>query len=249
MDLIYILAFAFFGIAFLYSSVGFGGGSSYLVLLALFFTSIAFIRTTALLCNVIVVSGSVLVFYHRRLLDFKRFLPFILTSVPMAFLGARFRLTERTFFILLGVTLVLASSLLLYQAFKNKANTDSIPYPSIFAWILGAGIGFLAGLVGIGGGIFLAPILLLMKWDKPIKIAALASFFILVNSISGIIGLLSASNFEFILKDSLLLLIAVLVGGQLGIRTSLKWFNAKKIRVVTSILILIVAVRILIEQI
>lgn len=233
----------------MYSSVGFGGGSSYLLLLALFFISIPFIRTTALLCNITVVSGSVIIYYQKGLLDFKKFLPFVLVSIPLAFLGARFKLTERSFFILLGISLILAAILLLWRSLKMFSEFQIKRYPSYTNWLFGGAIGFLAGLVGIGGGIFLAPILNLIRWEKPVKIAALASFFILVNSISGLIGLYTAGNFEFILKDTGLLLVAVFLGGQLGIRSSLKWFDGNKIRIVTAILILIVASRILMDNI
>ncbi|SDB54593.1 hypothetical protein SAMN03097699_2038 [Flavobacteriaceae bacterium MAR_2010_188] len=245
---IYILGIAFFAIAFLYSSVGFGGGSSYLLLLALFFVSVPFIRTTALLCNITVVSGSVLLYYRKGLLDFKKFLPFVLISIPTAFLGARFKLTERTFFIILGISLIAAAVLLLWRSLNANTNHTTKDYPPFTSWLFGGAIGFLAGLVGIGGGIFLAPVLNLMKWEKPIKIAALASFFILVNSISGLVGLYTSDNFEFNLKDSLILILAVFLGGQVGIRTSLKWFDGNKIRIITAILIIVVAVKILIDQ-
>ncbi len=245
---IYILGIAFFAIAFLYSSVGFGGGSSYLLLLALFFVSVPFIRTAALLCNITVVSGSVLIYYKKGLLDFKKYLPFVLISIPLAFLGARFKLTERTFFIILGISLIAAAVLLLWRSLNINTNHTTKNYPYYTSWLFGGAIGFLAGLVGIGGGIFLAPILNLMKWEKPLKIAALASFFILVNSMSGLVGLYSSGNFEFILKDTLILIFAVFLGGQLGIRTSIKWFDGNKIRILTAILIIVVAVKILIDQ-
>ena len=210
-----LLMLGFLVIAMLYSSVGFGGGSSYLALLALVLTSFFAIRSTALICNLVVVSGSTYLYWKNGHLDFKKFLPFILASIPFAFLGARFRLSEQVFFIILGCALIVS------------------------------GIGLLSGLVGIGGGIFLAPILNHMKWDKSIKIAALASFFILVNSISGIGGLLTKGMFELPWIEASGLIVAVFIGGQIGIRLSLSKLTGNGIKVVTAILVLIVGIRVL----
>jgi len=185
-----ILLLGFFSIATLYSSVGFGGGSSYLAILTLFFVSFFTIRSVALLCNLIVVSSSTYHYWKNGHLTIKKFLPFIVTSIPFAFIGARFRLSEQLFFVILSIALIISALALIYQTTKLKKSEEvSVHYPLYLNYVLGAAIGFLSGLVGIGGGIFLAPILHYMKWDKSIKIAALASFFILINSISGIAGL------------------------------------------------------------
>lgn len=241
-----VLFLGFLVIATLYSSVGFGGGSSYLALLALVLTSFFAIRSTALVCNLIVVSGSSYLYFKNGHLDFKKFMPFILTSIPMAFLGARFRLSEEVFFILLGCALIISALALIYQTVRfAKSEEVSARYPSYVTYLLGAGIGLLSGLVGIGGGIFLAPVLNHMKWDRSIKIAALASFFILVNSISGIGGLLTNGAFELPWVEAIGLMIAVAIGGQIGIRLSLSKLTGKGIKIVTAILVLVVGVRVL----
>lgn len=240
-----LLMLIFFGIAVLYSSVGFGGGSSYLAILALFFTSFFVIRSTALLCNLLVVSGSCYLFYKKGHLYFKKFLPFIITSVPLAFIGASFRLKEDIFFSILGVSLIIAAIALIVQTITIKSNYNPKNYSKYVPYILGGLIGLLSGLVGIGGGIFLAPILHQMKWDKPIVIAALASFFILVNSISGISGLVVNSTFKLMWPETIGFLVAVFIGGQVGTRFSLSKLSAKRIRIITAILVLFVGIRVL----
>lgn len=242
----FLLMLGFFVIATLYSSVGFGGGSSYLALLTLVFVSFFVIRSTALICNLVVVTGSCYLYYKKGYLDFKKFLPFVLSSIPMAFIGARFRLSEDIFFVILGFALIISAVALIYQTFSQKKSEEANPnYPPYITYLLGAGIGLLSGLVGIGGGIFLAPILNHLKWDKSIKIAALASFFILVNSISGIGGLLSRGTFELPYVEVIGLIVAVFIGGQIGIRLSLSKLTGNGIKIVTAILVLLVGVRVL----
>jgi len=119
-----LLIGCFLVIATLYSSVGFGGGSSYLALLALVFVSFFAIRSTALICNLVVVSGSSYLYWKKGHLDFKKFLPFIITSIPMAFLGARFRLSENTFFIILGGALIVSALALIYQTTTGKKSQE-----------------------------------------------------------------------------------------------------------------------------
>ncbi len=241
-----LLCIGFFIVATIYSSVGFGGGSSYLAILTLVFTSFFAIRSTALLCNFVVVSGSSYLYFKSGHLDLRKFLPFIISSIPMAFLGASFRLKEYVFFIILGAALIISSLALIYQTFYRKTSNETMrEYPPYMNYLLGGSIGLLSGLVGIGGGIFLAPVLNHMKWDKSIKIAALASFFILVNSVSGIGGLLINGTFEIPFLEASMLIVAVLLGGQLGIRISLSKLTGNGIKLITGILVLIVGMRVL----
>ncbi len=243
-----LLTLAFFVVATLYSAVGFGGGSSYLAILTLVLTSFFAIRTTALLCNLTVVAGSCYLYFRNGHLPLKKFLPFVITSIPMAFLGASFRLKEQVFFILLALALIASAIALIYQTISFNSSFNVKKYPPYMSYVLGAGIGFLSGLVGIGGGIFLAPVLNHMKWDKPIVIASLASFFILVNSVSGIGGLLTSNSFELFWPEILGLLFAVLLGGQLGVRLSIGKLSAKRIRMLTGILVLFVGIRVLLKN-
>lgn len=239
------LCIGFFVIATLYSSVGFGGGSSYLAFLTLFLVSFFTIRSLALVCNLVVVSGSTYLYFKHGHSRFKDFLPFIVTSVPMAFLGATFRLKEEVFFIILGAALIISSIFLIWQTAGIKLTEPTKTYPKYLSYLIGGSIGLLSGLVGIGGGIFLAPVLNHINWDSSVKIAALASFFILVNSISGLSGLILAGTLELPWIETLVLGITVLIGGQLGVRLSLKKFSAKGIKRITAILVFVVGVRVL----
>ncbi|MGX1930251.1 sulfite exporter TauE/SafE family protein [Flagellimonas sp. 2504JD4-2] len=243
-----LLLISFFVVATLYSAVGFGGGSSYLAILALVITSFLTIRSTALLCNLTVVTGSCILFYRSGHLNLKRFLPFVVTSIPLAFLGASFRLEERSFFIILALALIVSAIALIYQTMVLKSSNTIKKYPSYLSYLLGGAIGLLSGLVGIGGGIFLAPVLNHMKWDRPIVIAALASFFILVNSVSGLGGLFWSGSFQIFWPEILGLMFAVLLGGQLGVRISLGKLSAKRIRLLTAALVLFVGIRVLIKN-
>ena len=240
----YWLVPMFFLIATLYSSVGFGGGSSYLALLVLFATDIPLIRTTALLCNLVVVSNNIYWYYRHGQLDLPRFLPLVLISVPTAYAGAWLRVSEQTFYIVLGGALIL-SALLLFRGTSASYQRSPRSYPRWVAWPLGGGIGWLAGLVGIGGGIFLSPLLNHLRWEAPVRIAALASVFILANSAAGLVGLVAADNFQAALLPTLALLGATGLGGQCGIRLSLRKFNALAIRRVTALLVMVVGLRVL----
>jgi uncharacterized membrane protein YfcA len=240
---IIILAISFFLIALIYSSVGFGGGTSYLALLgqSFFFVSQPQIKTTALLCNIIVVTGGTYIFYKNGKLDLRKSWPFLAASVPFAFIGGFWKLNDAIFFIILGASLVLAALLLWLKPKEEKpSQNDSTP----LNFGLGGGIGFLSGLVGIGGGIFLSPILHLIRWDDAKKISALASVFILVNSISGLAGQLSQKpHIDWASVAPLLL--AVLIGGQIGSRLGASRFNPIHIKRVTALLIFFAGLNIL----
>lgn len=239
------LVLLFFTIAILYSSVGFGGGSSYLAILAL--TGIAYtqIRSTALLCNIVVVFSNVLLFQKDKLYDWKKVLPLVLFSVPLAFLGGYLKISQSFFFILLGLTLFVASITMWLSKRTVKSSEEKKELNFIYNASYGGFIGFISGMVGIGGGIFLAPLLHLTNWDVPKKIASTASFFILVNSISGLIGQTQNSDFFIDWKLTSILLITVFIGGQIGHRFSGKIFNPIQLKKATAILIAFISIRIL----
>lgn len=239
----------FFAVAFIYASVGFGGGSSYLAILALYALPFKELRLIALICNVIVVTGGTIVFVRNKQVDFKKILPLVLVSVPMAYLGALLRITQTTFFIVLGCSLLIGSILLWIRTRKHKAE-EIIAEKQGRAKnsLLGGAIGFLSGMVGIGGGIFLSPVLNLVKWDTPKRIAATASLFILVNSLAGIAGQLTQLSIGINTTRILLLCTAVFLGGQLGSRVGALWFSPLVIRRVTAILVFFAGLNVLIKH-
>jgi len=240
----YVLLIAFFFIALIYSSVGFGGGSSYLALMGVMAVSMNVMRPAALLCNIVVVTGGTFIFYKEGLLDLKKSWWFFAASIPFAFLGGYWPITENTFFVVLGITLVIASIFLWIQRDIPNAEDKPVSNQVGVNVALGGGIGFLSGLVSIGGGIFLSPILHLIRYDHPRKISALASLFILVNSISGLAGQMSRSG-SFDWKFILPLLVAVLIGGQIGSRLGATKFNPIYIKRITAVLILAAGLNIL----
>ena len=239
------LIILFFVVAFVYSSVGFGGGSSYLAILAMWSLDYQMLRLMALICNIVVVTGGSFLYWRNGYLKWKKIVPLILLSIPAAFLGGYLRLTETTYFILLGITLFFAAIALWFKRTENEEIVNGEKMKPISSGFIGGGIGFLSGLVGIGGGIFLSPTLHLMNWDKAKVIAATASFFILVNSIAGITGQLQHVSFEdlnFLLIGGLI--IAVFLGGQLGSRIGIVKFDPLILRRVTAVLVLLVSLRI-----
>lgn len=237
----------FFLIAILYSSIGFGGGSSYLAILAL--TSFAYseIRSTALLCNIVVVCGNVFLFSKQKSYNWKKTLPLVTLSVPLAFLGGFLKINETLFFILLGFTLLIAA---LFMLFSNKTSKTYIYSENnlLKNTFYGGLIGFISGVVGIGGGVFLAPLLYLTNWDTSKKIAATASFFILVNSLSGIIGQYYNPDFNINWDITITLLFIVFLGGQIGSRLSNKLLSANQLKKSTALLVAFVGLRILIKS-
>ncbi|MDP5141111.1 MAG: sulfite exporter TauE/SafE family protein [Spirosomaceae bacterium] len=248
------LLLLFFAVALLYSSVGFGGGSSYLAILALYSFEFTFLRAVALLCNITVVSNGTWQYYRKRLYDFRRTLPLVLASVPMAYLGGMIKLEAKTFFIVLGFTLLLAAVAVWFRPSVKIKENNSLPHRwgrvgdgVLLSLFLGSVIGFISGMVGIGGGIFLSPLLYLINWDEPKRISAVASLFILVNSVSGLLGQFQSGVPDFDLQLAFGLLVSVAVGGFIGNYLGIMKFKPIIVRRATAILIAYVSVQLLVK--
>ena len=237
------LPFIFFLIALFYSSVGFGGGSSYLAILSLFLTNFYEIRSTALVLNICVVSIGTIMFIRHRIFNFKLFWPFVLFSIPLAFLGAQLRLSQKMFFLILGSALILSGLFLMLKYLQKKIESREFSNPK--KYMLGGFVGLISGISGIGGGIFLSPVLNILKWKNPRIIASLASVFILVNSVAGLVGLNVAGTFHINYDLIFQLIIAVVLGGGLGSYLSSKRFNLKFLGILTAILVFYVGLRLI----
>ena len=181
--LFYILLFL---VAFLYSSVGHGGASGYLALMAIFSFTPEVMKPTALLLNLFVSLTSFIQFYRGKHFNWKIFLPFAVASVPMAYAGGLITVDDNIYKKILGILLIIPIVRFLF--FGNIKVKEIKRSNLILSLIIGAAIGFLSGLIGIGGGIILSPILLLLKWTDMKQTAAISALFIFVNSLSGLAG-------------------------------------------------------------
>jgi len=239
-----ILSILFFVTALIYSSVGFGGASTYLALLLLWGIPYHIFPIVALACNIIVVSGNSFNYIRAGNLNLKLLFPYLLGSVPFAFFGGSIQIEKELFEIILFFVLAIAGGLLLINFKSYDDNSTSYKVLPIYISILiGLILGFISGIVGIGGGIFLSPILYLFKAAKPKHITITVSLFILINSIFGLIGQLSKNQNLFELKGYLYLLFAVLIGGQIGNFVNLKLLSPKILALITSLLVIFVSVR------
>ena len=239
-----ILTIFFFITAILYSSVGFGGGSTYLALMLIWGIPFYIFPIIALFCNIIVVSGNSINFIRSGNLNIKLLIPYLIGSIPFAFINRSILIEKEFFEILLFITLIIAGFFLLMESKSFNQNEIKINYiPKIFSVIIGSIIGFISGLIGIGGGIFLSPLLFLVKAGYPKHITSTASLFILINSIFGIAGQLTKniSLSEFL--NYWPLFVAVLIGGQIGSNLNIKFLSNRILAVTTSLLVIFVAVR------
>ncbi len=238
-----ILSAIFLFIANTYSIVGFGGGSSYIALLVLFDQPIYLIPIIALICNIIVVANGSFRFNSQGHLSMQHILPFLITSLPMAYIGGRINVGVFYYQLVLATCLMIAGLHIILSLKKYSDFAYSSPNRTL-ALIIGAALGFISGMVGIGGGIFLSPILYLLGWGNPKRIAASCSFFILLNSAAGLIGQYHKLSDEILLiLNYWPLFVAVLIGGQLGSFIGAVKLKQRPIAIATGMLIVIVSIR------
>ncbi len=239
-----LLSILFLVTAILYASVGFGGGSTYLALLLIWQIPYYIFPVIALSCNIIVVSGNCFNYIRAGNLNLKLLAPYLIGSVPLAYIGGSLHIEKIFFEILLFLVLIIAGFSLLYN-FKSYSEIEKEynKIPTTISIFIGGILGFLSGLVGIGGGIFLSPILFLMRVAPPKHIITTASLFILINSIFGVAGQLSKKFVLYEIQNYWFLLLVVFLGGQLGNYLNLKVFPARLLALITAALVLFVAIR------
>jgi len=239
-----LLAILFLVTAILYSSVGFGGGSTYLALLLIWGVPYFIFPVIALSCNIIVVSGNCFNYIRAGNLNLRLLIPYLIGSIPMAYIGGSLPIEKRLFEILLFLVLAIAGVLLLFNfnSYDDKEKSYR-KIPIVISILIGTVLGFISGVVGIGGGIFLSPILFLIRAGKPKYIVTTASLFILINSISGIIGQLTKNDVLVEVLSYWYLLAAVLIGGQVGNFLNLIIFSTRILALTTAFLVLFVSIR------
>lgn len=244
-----VLAFLFFMTALLYACIGFGGGSTYNALLVLGDTDYQLIPIISLICNIVVVSGGVWHFSRERHIRLSRIAPWIVFSVPASFVGGLIPVPEVIFTGVLGFALLLSGIRLLWPEKEDPSFPNfKAPQHSFMPAIFGTLLGLMAGITGIGGGIFLAPVLHFMRWGNAKQIAGACAFFILVNSLAGLTGqALKIENTDVFsaLSPYWILLPAVLVGGQIGSWLGSSRINVGTVKKMTAILILYVSARLI----
>jgi len=244
-----ILTTLFVLVAAAYSSVGFGGGSTYNALLILSGTDFRLIPSITLTCNILVVSGGVYHYSRAGVLSVGKLMPFIALSIPMAWLGGRLLVSEQVFIGLLGFSLLVAAAQMLLKPGSTFApNTYTTTRYWLMAAPIGGFIGLLAGITGIGGGIFLAPIIYFLHLAPARTVAGITSGFILVNSIAGLAGqLMKAGDYSPLQgwMQAWPLFIAVVIGGQIGSHLGAYHLPERWIKRLTAVLMLYVAVRLI----
>ena len=239
-----ILSTLFFVTAILYSSVGFGGGSTYLALLLIWEVPYYIFPLIALFCNILVVSGNSINYIKAGNFSLKLLIPFLIGSIPFAFIGGSISIEKELFEFILFFVLMIAGLLLLFQnKLFNQKNNNYIKLPIYISFTIGSILGLISGIVGIGGGIFLSPILFLLRAADPKQITTTASLFILTNSLAGVVGQLTKGNVFDKLIEYWPLFFIVLIGGQIGNFLNLKIFSNRTLVVITALLVLFVAAR------
>jgi uncharacterized membrane protein YfcA len=242
---LWILAGLFFLVAVAYSSVGFGGGSSYNALLILSGMDYRLVPAIALSCNILVVTGGVYHYTCAGVLSVKKLMPFIVLSVPMAWLGGSLLVSEQVFIGLLGLSLLVAAVQMLLKPYAKTAMSDhSIAHYWLIATPVGGFIGLLAGITGIGGGIFLAPVIYFLHLAPARAVAGITSGFILVNSIAGLAGQMLKTGEYSPLQGWMQawpLFLAVVIGGQIGSHLGAYHLSELWVKRLTALLMLYVA--------
>ncbi len=238
MVLFYVLLFA---VAFLYASVGHGGASGYLALGAIFELAKEVMRPTALLLNLFVSLTAFIQFYRGKHFIFKIFLPLALASVPMAFIGGRMNIEPTTYKVTLGILLLIP--IIRFLFFPNIKVDDIKKSNTCLSIFIGAVIGFISGMIGIGGGIILSPVLLLLKWTDQKQTAAISALFIFVNSLSGLLGQWT-KGIHFT-TNMISYVCVAFVGGILGAYFGAMKFNQNVLKILLALVLVLAAYKLI----
>lgn len=241
MDLVisspYILALLFFIIAFIYSSVGLGGGSSYTALMAIFSINSLAIPMVSLSLNLFVTSIGSYNFIRNKHANIKLILPFLVSSIPMAYLGGSLNLPKEIFYWVLLISLIfVAARIYLWQSMSIQLNLEK-NQKLIISLFMGSILGLIAGIVGIGGGVYLVPLIIILGLGTEKEAAACGAIFVWLNSASGLLSRLQYNSID--LTNYVPIIIAVIIGGTLGSYMGSFKFSAKSMDKILGVIILV----------
>ncbi len=231
----------FFAIAVVYAMVGLGGGSAYVAALAVMGFPYAAIPQVGLACNVLVTAGGVWHFRRAGHLSWRTCLPFVVASIPAAYLGGRIPIGPRPFALILGLALLAAGVRMLATPAARELRRMSTARAWALGVPVGAALGFVSGLVGIGGGVFLASVLVLARWTDARGAAGMVAVFTFANSVAGLAGQVNKGLLIGVAVVPLLL--AAVIGGQIGSRLGARGLPVLRLRQVLSLLLIAVALR------
>ena len=233
----YITAGLIFIGAILYSSVGHGGASSYIAIMSLMGTPVASIKPIGLILNIIVSSVASYRFIRNKLFNLKVFIPVVLGSVPSAFLGGYLQLPSEIYKVLVGIILIFAGVQFLFDIFKYFKKNSNQPVNFLFGLFVGVIIGFLSGLTGTGGGIFLSPLIVFLGWTSVKGSSGTVAAFILFNSISGLLGNITSVN---LISNTIFLYAFAVIGGVLiGTQLGIKIFNERHMKNILGVVLIV----------
>lgn len=233
--------FLLFIIAFLYSSVGHGGASGYLALMVFFSVSPATMRPTALILNIFVSAIAFFKYYQNGFFRWNLFWPFAVASVPAAFIGGMFSISDHYYKMILGIFLLISVARFMFS--NDSVSVKSVVPNKVFSFVIGIFIGLLSGMIGIGGGIILSPIILLLHWADLKQTAAVSALFIFVNSISGLSGLLLGSiNFS---SEIIPMAVTAILGGWLGSASGAEKFNTLSLKIILALVLIVAALKLI----
>ncbi len=236
----FLIAFFLFLGAILYTSVGHAGSSIYIAIMSLFGLAATVIKPTALVLNIFVSSFTTWRFFRAKLFEAKIFIPLAIGAIPMSFLGGSINLSTEIYKIIVGILLVVAGALFLRPKPVERQQLTHKPN-FLVAVILGGSIGFLAGLTGTGGGIFLSPIILFLGWVTIKKASGTAAPFILVNSVFGLLG--HTSSVENLPSTMSLFVFAVLIGAVIGTRLGIKQLSNEGVKKALGLVLIIAGIK------
>lgn len=241
-----IVAFLIFAVAVLYSSVGHGGASGYLAVLSLFAVAPATMSSTSLVLNVLVATTSLVAYYRAGYLSLKLAGPFMLLSIPAAFVGGLVHISDRTYFLILALVLLAAAFRLGISLPSSSAEGPNKDVNLFASLAIGGAIGLLSGVVGVGGGIFLSPVLLLKRWADPKQTSAVAAVFIVVNSLAGLGGRFLRGGLEF--GSFVPLIVAAFLGGIVGSYYGANKLSGLVLRRLLAIVLVLAAIKLIITS-